>query len=383
MRGLALLRPRAVCLCAAVAALGLAGCGSQASSPSVSGTTLTIYASRPPGGAGGQAAADVLDAERLALRQSGSKVGRYTVSLVAPHHGKLSDNARAAVSDKSAIAYLGEIQPGTSQDSVPITNELDLLQVSPTDTAVYLTRATPAVPGAPGAYYPSSSNYHQTFARVVPTTAQEAKAIVAEMQRLHLSKLYVSADGGSYGAAVALEVRQAARASGLTLVPGPSAADAVFYGGNAIRAATAALDRVADQSPGAKLFTPSGLYDDAFAAGLDGTARRNLYVSSPGFGPASLTAAGRRFQSSFQTAYGHAPAPQAIFGYEAMAAVLSVLRQAGGKAGDRATVVRDFRGLKNRQSVLGTYSLSGGDTSISSFTFARPRGGRLVPLGHG
>ncbi|HWE13127.1 MAG TPA: hypothetical protein VG365_06425 [Solirubrobacteraceae bacterium] len=384
MRGLALLWPRALSLCAVLGAFAVAGCSSQTnSSVSVTGSTLTIYGSRGGGGQGpgvGQTATDVLDAEQLALRQTGSKIGRYTVSFVPLDKATVSDDARTAVQNQSAIAYLGEIEPGTSQVSVEITNELGLLEVSPTDTAVYLTQATPAVPGAPGNYYPSSSSYHETFARVVPNTVQEAKAIVAEMQSLHLSKLYVSDDGQPYGKSLALEVRTDAPGHGLTVVSSPSGADAVFYGGNSPSTATAALDRAADASPSARLFVPSALYDSAFASRLSASAQRNLYVSSPGFVSRTLTPAGKQFESAFASAYGHAPAPSAIFGYEAMAAVLAVLKQAGAAAGNRATVVSDFRSIKNRNSVLGTYSIQGGDTTIAPFVFARVRNGALVPL---
>jgi hypothetical protein len=61
-----------------------------------------------------------------------------------------------------------------------------------------------------------------------------------------------------------------------------------------------------------------------------------------------------------------------------MSAVLAVLKQAGAGAGSRATVVNDFLALRNRQSVLGTYSISSGDPNLSSFVFGRPRGGALV-----
>jgi hypothetical protein len=70
--------------------------------------------------------------------------------------------------------------------------------------------------------------------------------------------------------------------------------------------------------------------------------------------------------------------PQAIFGYEAMSAVLAVLKEAGIGAGTRSTVVGDFRTLHGRQSVLGTYSISSGDTNLAPFVFGRPRGGALV-----
>ena len=72
---------------------------------------------------------------------------------------------------------------------------------------------------------------------------------------------------------------------------------------------------------------------------------------------------------------------QAIFGYEGMSAILAVLREAGPQANNRATVVHDFLAIKNRQSVLGTYSISStGDTSISPFVFSRVRQGKLVPF---
>ena len=85
--------------------------------------------------------------------------------------GQISDQARTVIQDKTAIAYLGEIVPHSSYASLGITNALDLLQVSPTDTALELTQASPVVPGSPDTYYESMSTYGQTFARVVPTSA--------------------------------------------------------------------------------------------------------------------------------------------------------------------------------------------------------------------
>ena len=383
MVGGSLHRPRALGVCGFLAALALAGCASQTNSAvTVSGKTLTIYLSQPPGAAGGQTAADVLDAEQLALRQAGTRVSTFNLRYRTVHGKEISDNARSAVQDKTSIAYLGEIVPGTSQDSVPITNELGVLQVSPTDTAVYLTQTAPQVKGSPGTFYPSSSTYHETFARVVPDSAQEAKAITAQMHTLGLTKLYVSDDGSPYGASIAAEVRSDGPKQGLTVASSAAGADAVFYGGNTPAVAARALNQAA--AAGApKLFVPSALYSDTFASGLSTGARRNLYVSSPGFTPSQLTPAGHAFAAAFLSTYGHAPAPQAIFGYEAASALIAVLKQAGSEAGSRATVVKDFRNLHNRQSVLGTYSISLGDTNLAPFVFGRFRGGRLVATAKG
>ena len=98
----------------------------------------------------------MLDAEKLALQQAGSKSGRYTLRLVVRHDATVSDDARAAVSDKTAIAYLGEIQPGTSGVSMQITNQLGLLQISPTDTGRLPDPADAGRAGSPRALVPGS-----------------------------------------------------------------------------------------------------------------------------------------------------------------------------------------------------------------------------------
>jgi branched-chain amino acid transport system substrate-binding protein len=370
-------RARSACVCALVAA-GIAGCSAASNATvTVSGKTLTIYVSAAPTDLP-QVASDVLAAEKLALQQNGSIVSGYTIHLVTLS-GKISDEARTAIQDKSAIAYLGEIVPHSSYASLGITNAVDLLQVSPTDTAVELTQSTPAVPGAPDSYYESLGTYGRTFARVVPTSAVEAAAQVQEMQVLKVSRLYVADDGGPYGRAIALAVRQDAQGK-ITLSASESGADGVFYGSNSVAGAARFFNSAAASNSTAKLFGPSALNDPSFAAALS-PATRNVYISAPGFLPRNLTAAGRDFVSSFTSAYGHTPGPEAVFGYETMAAVLSVLKEAGSGATNRTTVVKDFFSIHDRQSVLGTYSINAnGDTSLTAFVFSRLSRGRLVPF---
>ena len=114
-------------------------------------------------------------------------------------------------------------------------------------------------------------------------------------------------------------------------------------------------------------------------AKLSPAAQKNLYVSAPGLPVRGQSAAAGAFASAFQSSYGRAPQPQAVYGYETMAALLAVLKQLGANANSRAQVVARFRGLKDRQSALGTLSLANGDTNLASFVIAHPAGGRLVP----
>lgn len=389
MRGKGLARGRALIACA-IGGLGLlvAGCGpTTAASTSVKGSTLTIYLSAAPGRQTDNRTQDVLDAERLAFQQSGGHVAGFQLKLKVLHASKLSDNARTAIQDKTTIAYLGEIIPGESADSVGIVTDQQILQVSPTDTAVELTQHSAAVPGSPDIYYETSGSASHVFARVVPTTALEARALLADARALNVSKLYVASDGQAYGAALAAAVRKAAT-TGPTVMQGtPTAAAFSAAGADGLLLASAdparaakLLDAVAAANGSAKLFVPSALDDQQFAASLSPAAQHALQVSSPGFTSAQLTASGQQFQSAFAAAYGHQPQTQAIFGYEAMSAVLAVLRQAGSKANDRGTVIRDFFSIHNRASVLGTYSINAnGDTNLAPFVISHITGGSLTP----
>jgi branched-chain amino acid transport system substrate-binding protein len=225
----------------------------------------------------------------------------------------------------------------------------------------------------------------------VPSSGPEAKAQVAMMGSLSVKKLYVTSDESPYGKAIAYAVRKDASGAGISVATGPptagafssSGSDALFYGASADGAGAAGrlFGNVAQGSAHAvKLFAPSALATPSFASSF-GPAKLNLYVSQPGFLTKQLPALAKsQFVKPFQSRYGHAPSTEAIFGYEAMAAVLATLHKAGGGANNRTTVVHDFFAIRNRQSVLGTYSIdSVGDPSIAPFVFSRFKGGALVP----
>jgi ABC-type branched-subunit amino acid transport system substrate-binding protein len=146
------------CACAVFVVLTTgAGCSTTPPAPTISGKTLTVYLSAPSNLAGNPAAQDVIDAEKLAFTQLSGQVKGYTLKLEVLTGNKISDNARSAIMDKSAVAYLGEVTPGTSVDSLGITNAQDVLQVSPTEAA-----------SVPTSKFESFSTYGRTFASMAP-----------------------------------------------------------------------------------------------------------------------------------------------------------------------------------------------------------------------
>jgi branched-chain amino acid transport system substrate-binding protein len=375
---------------ACIAAVAVAGCSSTGSSSSssavnLSGNKLVIAISDPHDLASDPVAQDVVDAEQLAFKQLHGEVTRYKVALETFHSSPVSYDARAAViypssSAPNVIAYIGEIAPGVSDQTVGITNALDLLEVSPTDTALELSQSTPAVSGSPQSYYESWSTYGQTFARVVPSAIKEANAQVLEMKALGVKDVYVGDDGSDYGRALADAVSTGAASAGIKLAGSSAGAGGDFYGAQSPTAAASFFNRVAASDPSAKLFGTSSLDAAAFTRALSASVH-NLYVSIPGFMPKDLTSAGRKFVSDFKAAYGHSPNVEAIFGYEAMDAVLRVLQRERAEAADRTSVIKGFLSQRDVSGVVGTYSIdSAGDTNLDAFVFARPSGGKLVPF---
>jgi branched-chain amino acid transport system substrate-binding protein len=381
---------RAVLGCAALA-VALAGCTTRTNTTvAVSGKTLAVYASLPRGTAAGQ---DLLAAEQLALSQAGGRVGSFTVVLKPLYESSTKDitnNARRAIADSATIAYLGEVPPGSTENgSIEITNEAGILQVSPTDNALELTQTTPAIPKAPNTYYPNLKSDSYTFARVVPSTAVEAKAQVQQMQALGVKKLWIEDDGSPYGAALARAVHDSLPATitvaGTGQTSSATGADALFYATDALNAvgarepaaAAAKLDSLMGAAPQLKrLFVPSALFDPEFAAKLGPAAARAINISVPGFLHSG-------FDSQFKAKYGHPPALQAVFGYVAMSALLEDLRQQGGNANRLSSVVNGFRSLSNQQSPIGAYSIKNGDIQFADgkapFVWAGVKNGSLYP----
>ena len=323
----------AVALCLAVAGCGVAGSSSVTATGNDAGHLRERSRRTSPNSASAQ---DVLDAEQLAFSQQGGQIGTFKLRMVKARRPASSPTTRAPRSRTPARSPTSaRFRPGASADSLGITNAQDLLQVTPTDTALELTQATAAVPGSPDHYYESLKTYGRTFARVVPTTALEAKAQVQEMQSLGVEEpVRDRVTAAPTGRRSRWRSRTTPRQPGSRWRRPRVGADAMFYGASSDAAAEHAFNAAVSSSPSLKLFAPSAVDDPTFASGLS-PAARSVYVSSPGFLPSDLPAEGKQFVTDFTATYHRAPSLEAIFGYEAMQAVLYALTKAGSSANNR------------------------------------------------
>jgi branched-chain amino acid transport system substrate-binding protein len=361
---------------------------------------LTIYSSLPLVGVIKPQAQDTLRGEQLALEQAAGRAGAFSVRLVSLNDGtrragtwtpeRAAANARRAVSDDSTIAYLGEFNSAASSISIPGLNEAGILQVSPANAYVGLTRREAAQPGEPRRYAPAG---YRTFGRIAPADHLQAAAMAALLQQEGVRRLYVVDDLEIYGDGLADMVRSRAPARGIRLAGRRhlrernaaaiarsirrSRADALFFGGVAENGAARLWRAVHRRNPKLKLFAAEGVTDRAFARGIPRGAAQRTLITNPTLDPAAYPPAAQGFYAAFRARFGHAPGAYGLYGYEAMSVTLDAIAHAGSR--DRRAVVNAFFATKDRDSVLGRYSIdANGDTTLSTYGVLRIAGGRFV-----
>ncbi len=399
------------CLVTALA-FGVAACGSsndnKSSSSSGGGgggrTSLTIYSSLPLQGDSRPQSTDVVNGEKLALEEQGGKVGKFTIKYVSLDDataaagkwdpGQTSADARKAAQDASTIVYLGEFNSGASAISIPILNEANILQISPSNTYVGLTRSEGADKGEPDKYYPSGK---RTFGRVVPADHIQAAAQVTYQKDQGCKKTYILNDKEVYGKGIAVQVENIGKAQGLAIAGNDgidtkaanfrslaqkiksSGADCMFFGGITQNKGVQVFKDVAAANPTMKLFGPDGVAESAFSTKLGSAVEKNTYITNPTLDPKLYPPAAQDFFAKFKEKFGNNPQPYAIYGYEAMKVALLAIQNAGDKGNDRQAVIDAFFKIKDRDSVLGKYSIDeNGDTTLSDYGADRVEGGKLV-----
>jgi branched-chain amino acid transport system substrate-binding protein len=397
---------RAVGACVlAVAALAAGGCGGTGDAGSQDGpSTLTIYSSLPLHGPDRDRSRDMVDAIKLALQESGGKIGPLSVTYVSLDSStaqdgtwtsdRVLDNARTAVRDLNAIAYIGDLDSAATALSLPLTNEGHILQISPSSTYDGLTRPGGSRPAEPERFYPSGQ---RTFGRVVPADHVQAAALLGYMKMQGVRRVAVLADRDLYGGGIAEQLVAAAPREGIELLDrggidvrkrdfsGPAAdvaklhADAFLFAGEASPGAARIYDAVAAADPGLLLFGPGAVADDAFMRSLKVAVARRMRVIAQSLPPRLQPRAAREFDARFRTTFGRQPLPDALQAYEATRLVLDSIRAAGARGNDRRAVTDAFFATRNRRSVLGTYSIDRfGDTSLSTFAGDRMTRSGLV-----
>ncbi len=392
--------------CAAML-VALGACGDEQSrSGRVPGDTLTIFSSLPLQGPHADEAQSIVNAQKLALREAGGKVGDFKINFASADDAtaggdrvgwdpdKTAENARKAVENTRTIAYIGDLDSGATAISLPISNEAGFVQVSPASTAVGLTKfAAGAEAGEPDKFYPSGE---RSFARVVPADDVQASAAARWTRRLGAETVFVLGDRSLEGDGVAKLYIDAAKQAGLRVV-GQERMDprdedyrdlareiarlrpgAVYFGGGADSNAVRLWKDLSEAVPEALKIGSNNLLVPEFYGRL-GAAQARTYLTSVAQDPSRLPPRGRRFAADYRREFGEPPDRFAAYGHAAMSLLLDAIGRAGKDADDRERVVKETLATTAFESAVGTFSIdANGDTSLDRLAGYRVRGGRLA-----
>ncbi len=302
-----------------------------------------VYASLPLTGPAAALARDVLRGAELALETRGGAELVPLDSFGKDRDAQAVGNAWRAADDSDALAYLGDFHSSQVLETAPILGEAGLLQVTPVATFADLRGAT--------------------LVRLMPHDGVGARAVADWLAGVGARVLLIVHDhDADYGVAVGAMCEEAARDRGLNVRSRPiwdaeeswvddvAGADAVLYVGVAGSGAVGLWRDLHAHDSSMWLLGSEGVAHSWLARDMDASAaeRTRFFIAQR--------------------------APLAFYGYEAMALILDSI--AGG---DRAGAVEAALGTKDRDSILGRYSIDEeGHTTTTAYGRLAVVGGALV-----
>lgn len=352
--------------CLAVAAAG--GCGESGGGLGED-AVLRVYVSLPLRGPSGADGRDAADGARFALAEAGHEAGGVKIEarVLDDTDGarwtpaQAAANARAAVQDSTAIAYLGDFESGATRASLPFTNEARMLQVSPASSAVDLVTDLVGSDDIPAAQ-PSGE---RTFGRVIPADDAQAAAGARWAEARGLRRVGTLSDGSEFGDTMVAAFEDALQRA----IVSKRGIRFLYYGGYP-----------EDEPASLTQSMPQVMVSDAeLPPAPPGWQPQGTLATSAALDPSQLPPDGQEFARRFEQEYGRRPGRYAAYGYEAMAVVLDSVERADDPA-DRTAVIGAFFDTSDRASVLGTYSIDEvGDTTLDRMTGYRREGEGWVP----
>ena len=401
------------CLLAALT-FGVAACGGDddeggggSSGESGGGKTLNIYSSLPLQGASRPQTTALVNGVKLALEQAGDKAGDFTVKYTplddsTAQAGSWTPeatqaNARKVAQDENAAVYIGEFNSGASAISIPVLNEAGVPQISPANTAVGLTSDEPgADAGEPDKYYPTGQ---RNYVRIVPKDTIQGAALATLMKEDGCTQVFMTNDKEVYGAGLARNIQSAAEAAGLKVLANEAidknaanyrslaskaegqGADCFIYSGITANNSVQLYKDFSAALPDAKLYGPDGVAESGFAdpkeGGIPADVAAKVKLTVATLSPDEYPPEGQEFFDAFEKKYNEPnPDPYAIYGYEAARLALDAIQRSG--TGEKADIVKALFDTKDRQSVLGTYSIDeNGDTTLTDYGVYTVKDGEL------
>jgi branched-chain amino acid transport system substrate-binding protein len=350
-------------------------------------------------------AVQIVAAIRLELKQMNFKIGDKTITYASCDDSTAAkgswdpqtctNNANAYKSVKNLLGIVGTFNSGCAEIIAPIVNRAPgggIAMVSPANTYVGLTKPS-GVAGEPGKYFPSGK---RNYARVAVPDNFQGAADATFLQQKGIKSVYVLNDGEAYGAGIANNFVNAAKALGITVLgndkwdsnqpdyqslfqavasknPG-----AVFLGGIvSLHGGQLIKDKVKVLGTNDKvlLLGPDGFNDSATVTDA-GAAAEGMYVTIGGQDPNALSnPTGKAFIAAYKKQYkvDHLEAYTA-YGAQAFLVLANAISKSDGS---RASVTKNLFNQTFPKGVIGSFKIdSSGDPSLGGVTVDQYVGGQ-------
>ncbi|MBC7460349.1 MAG: branched-chain amino acid ABC transporter substrate-binding protein [Thermoleophilia bacterium] len=394
-------------------AVGVAGCGAASGGAGGRGTPLTevvIASDLPLTGSSRAQTESMVQAIEMLLKERNGKAGGVKVTYRSLDdataqagkwdEAKCAENVQGLAKDAKVVVLIGPMNSGCAQIQIRTANTAGLAMVSPSATAVGLTKAG-GEPGEPDKYYPNGT---RNFLRVALADDTQAKAGASWAQSLGVKRVFVLHDKETYGKGLADQFEGAAENLGIDVVGvegiDPQAsnyralvpkitgakADMVYFGGITQNNAGQVLKDLRSASKDIKFMGPDGIFEDAFvqAAGDSGAGAMATFGGIP---PEKLTGKGKAFIANFTKAHGK-PSAYTAYAYDSAGLALAAIeRCAAGTGVTRKCVLDELFATKDFEGALGTFSMTKtGDTTLSQLTGLKVKNGawafdRILDIG--
>lgn len=369
-----------------------------------------------PMGMDGDDTKDVVAAMRLALEEHGQDQGAVRVNLAVDDDSGADGDADPArtkavatevVADPASIGIIGTMTSSGSMAMAPITNRASLPVLAIAATAVGLTRRADGQPGMPPDAAPTGN---PTMVRIVPNDARQAVALTAYLKKEGVGEIILIHDTQLYGAGLTAGVahdatRAGIRVRGTMTITGDGDArrvgraaalalsdtrrtPAILIAANSTTASVAVTEAAALANDRLLIFGPDSMALRGVYANLLPTVERRVYITSYLLPIAYYGPMGVEVFERLRVRLGRRPTPTALYGYEAMALLLSSIAEAlpddaslsrQTVTQQRAAVTRALLHTHDRGSVVGTYSIDvHGDTQNSLYGAYRVENRELV-----
>jgi branched-chain amino acid transport system substrate-binding protein len=244
--------------------------------------------------------------------------------------------------------------------------------VSPGATAMDLVAPPDGGTEVPEQTQPSGE---RSFVRVIPDDGVQAEAAAAWARELGVLRTAAVSSGTDFGDQMTEEFAEEAAGLGIdveTFDLGdelPKGVELVYLGVEGVGQLRIGLPPLG--SPDPPLMSSDAL--------LDLNLTSEILLTASAQSPDQLPPAGQDFVTAFEDEYGRAPGPYAAYAYEAMALVLDAIERAGADAEDRRAVLDELLATRERESVLGTYSITPlGNTTLETIAGYRIEESELV-----